>query len=73
MNTARQLWGRWFGDLNRAWWVVLVCSTGLALVLGFFFVLLMKVRGWVTWQVGGADSEARVEGVTVVAMPHVKQ
>jgi hypothetical protein len=42
MNTLRQIWGRWLGDLHRAWWVVLACSAGLTLVLGFTFVLLMK-------------------------------
>lgn len=42
LNSARQVWGRWFGDLARAWWVILVCSVFLALVLGFTWVLLLK-------------------------------
>lgn len=50
MNTARQLWGRWFGDLHRAWWVVLVCSVALAVVLGFVFTLFMKYfTGCMVW------------------------
>jgi hypothetical protein len=50
MNTARQLWGRWFGDLQRAWWVVLVCGVVLAVVLGFAFTLLMKAcTGCMVW------------------------
>lgn len=42
MNTARQMWGRWFGDLARAWWVILLCSVGLALVFGFVWLLIAK-------------------------------
>ena len=42
LNSVRYMWGRWFSDLQRAWWVILVCSTGLALCLGFVFVLFMK-------------------------------
>ncbi len=42
LNAAQQVWGRWFGDLARAWWVILICSVGLALVLGFVWVFLLK-------------------------------
>ena len=50
MNTGRQLWGRWFGDLHRAWWVVLSCSVGLAVALGFVFTVFMKhCTGCMVW------------------------
>lgn len=50
MNTGRQLWGRWFGDLARAWWVVLACSVGLAVTLGFVFTLFLKYfTGCMVW------------------------
>jgi hypothetical protein len=42
LNTGRQLWGRWFGDLARAWWVILACAVGVALVLGFVWVTFLK-------------------------------
>lgn len=43
MNTARQTWGRWFGDLARAWWVILLSSVGVGLVLGFIWLVLAKI------------------------------
>jgi hypothetical protein len=43
LNTARTLWGRWFGDLQRAWWVILACSGGVSLVLGFVWLLGAKL------------------------------
>ena len=42
LNTVQQVWGRWFGDLARAWWVILLVSVGLALLLGFVYVQLLK-------------------------------
>ena len=42
LNTVQQIWGRWFGDLARAWWVILLVSVGLALLLGFVYVQLLK-------------------------------
>lgn len=42
MNTARQIWGRWFGDLQRAWWVVLLCAVGFAVVLGFIWLFFAQ-------------------------------
>lgn len=50
LNTANQVWGRWFGDLARAWWVILVCAVGVSLVLGFSFVTLLKYcTGCMVW------------------------
>ena len=50
LNTGRQMWGRWFGDLYRAWWVVLVCAVGVSLVMGFAFTILMKYcTGCIVW------------------------
>jgi hypothetical protein len=50
LNTARQVWGRWFGDLARSWWVILVCSVGVALVLGFVWVTFLKYfTGCMVW------------------------
>lgn len=43
MNTARQTWGRWFGDLSRAWWVILLSSVGIGLVLGFIWLIFAKL------------------------------
>lgn len=52
LNSARQLWGRYFGDLARTWWVILVCSVVIGLVLGFVWLLFMKwctgVMVWLT-------------------------
>lgn len=42
LNTARQIWGRWFGDLARSWWVILLCAVGVALVLGFTWITFIK-------------------------------
>jgi energy-coupling factor transporter transmembrane protein EcfT len=42
MNTARQIWGRWFGDLYRAWWVILISAVGVGLVFGFVWLLVAK-------------------------------
>lgn len=42
LNTARQVWGRWFGDLARSWWVILLCAVGLALLLAFTWTLFLK-------------------------------
>lgn len=43
MNTARQTFGRYFGDLARAWWVILLCAIGVTLVLGFIWLMVAKV------------------------------
>jgi choline transporter-like protein 2/4/5 len=42
MSTARATVGRWFSDLYRAWWVILVCAIGAAAVFGFVWLLLAK-------------------------------
>lgn len=50
LNTGRQLWGRWFGDLARSWWVILLCSVGLAIVMGFVWVMFLKYfTGCMVW------------------------
>ena len=50
LNTGRQVWARWFGDLARSWWVILVCAIGVALVCGFFWVTLLKYcTGFMVW------------------------
>ena len=42
LNTGRALWGRWFGDLARSYWVILACGVGVALVAGFLWVQFLK-------------------------------
>ena len=42
LNTVQQIWGRWFGDLARAWWAILLVSVGLGLALGFVYVQMLK-------------------------------
>ena len=42
LNTAGAVWGRWFGDLARCWWVILVCGVGVAVVASFVWVQLLK-------------------------------
>ena len=42
MSTTRSIAGRWFGDLVRAWWVLLLCAILLPLVLAFFWLMLAK-------------------------------
>lgn len=42
MNTVRQTLGRYFGDLKRAWWVILLCAVGITLVFGFAWLMLAK-------------------------------
>jgi len=42
LNSGRQLWGRWFGDLARSWWVILIVAVGFALLCGFIWVTLLK-------------------------------
>ena len=42
MSTSRSVAGRWFGDLVRAWWVLLVCAILTPLVLAFLWLLLAK-------------------------------
>jgi solute carrier family 44 (choline transporter-like protein), member 2/4/5 len=50
LNSGRQLWGRWFGDLGRAWWVILLVAVGLALLLGFVWVTFLKYfTGCMVW------------------------
>lgn len=45
MNTVRQTLGRWFGDLARAWWVILLCAVGVTVVFAFVWLLMAK---WLT-------------------------
>lgn len=50
LNTARQTWGRWFGDLYRAWWVILAAAVGAGLIAGFVWLLLAKwFTGFFVW------------------------
>lgn len=50
LNTGRQVWGRWFGDLARSWWVILLCSIGVALICGFVWVTFLKYcTGCMVW------------------------
>ena len=46
MATARQTVGRWFGDLVRAWWALLLCAVGVPLVLAFVWLLFAKCFTW---------------------------
>jgi len=50
LNTVQQIWGRWFGDLARAWWAILLVSVGLGLLLGFVYVQMLKyLTGCMVW------------------------
>ena len=50
LNTGRALWGRWFGDLARSYWVILLCGVGVALVAGFAWVQFLKTcTGYMVW------------------------
>lgn len=42
MSSAQAKWGAWFGDVRKAWWVVLAAGVGAAIVLGFMFLILIK-------------------------------
>ena len=50
LNSARSLWGRLFGDLARAWWVILVCSIGVTVAFSFVYVQFVKYfTGCMVW------------------------
>ena len=50
LNTMQRIWGRWFGDLARASWVILLVSVGLALLLGLFYTQFLKYfTGCMVW------------------------
>jgi choline transporter-like protein 2/4/5 len=42
LNSLQLVWGRWFGDLARAWWVILLVAVGLALLISMVYVQLLK-------------------------------
>jgi len=50
INSAQALWGRWFGDLQRAWWVVLLGGVVVALVVSFLYLIFLKnCTGCMVW------------------------
>jgi choline transporter-like protein 2/4/5 len=50
LNTYQAAWSRYLGDLGRAWWVVLLCAVGVALVGGFVFTTFIKYfTGCMVW------------------------
>ena len=50
LNTYEYTWSRYLGDLGRAWWVVLLCAVGVALVAGFAFTTFIKYfTGCMVW------------------------
>jgi len=52
LSSAQSVWGRYFGDLARCWWVILICAVGVAVGLGFIFVNLLKYfTGCMVWTV----------------------
>lgn len=52
LNSTRSLWGRYFGDLARAWWVILVCAVGFSIITGFTFVTFLKYfTGCMVWTI----------------------
>jgi hypothetical protein len=52
LNTARNTWGRYLGDLARCWWVILVCAIGIAVGTGFVFVTFLKYfTGCMVWSI----------------------
>jgi len=52
LNTGINAYGRYFGDLEKTWWVILVCSVGIACATGFVFVQLVKTFvGCMVWTI----------------------
>ena len=52
LNSQMNTWGRYIGDLQRCWWVILVCSVGVAVVVGFIFTTLIKYFvGCMVWTI----------------------
>jgi choline transporter-like protein 2/4/5 len=50
LNTVQSTWARWFGDLARCWWVILIIAVGFALLLGFLYVQFLKYfTGFMVW------------------------
>ena len=66
LNTVQQVWGRWFGDLARAWWVILLVSVGLALLLGFVYVQVLK---YLTGESARVRARARVRSTNRPTAP----
>ena len=42
LNNARSKFSRYFGDLARAWWVILICALGVSFAVGIIFVHFLK-------------------------------
>ena len=52
LNSQMNSWGRYIGDLERCWWVILVCSVGVAVAVGFVFTTLIKYFvGCMVWTI----------------------
>ena len=52
LNSQMQTWGRYIGDLQRCWWVILVCAVGVAVATGFIFTTLIKYFvGCMVWTI----------------------
>lgn len=52
LNTARNTWSRYLGDLARTWWVILVCAVGISVATGFIFVNFLKYfTGCMVWTI----------------------
>lgn len=50
LQTTRQVWGRYFGDLNRAWWVILLCSVAITIFFGYVWMFMLKYcTGFIVW------------------------
>lgn len=50
LNSAMQLWGRYFSDLSRAWWVIALCAVVVGMILGFVWLVFLKFcTGIMVW------------------------
>jgi len=46
LASVQSLWGRYFGDITRAFVPIMVCSVFVAIILGFAFLLLLQYLTW---------------------------
>jgi choline transporter-like protein 2/4/5 len=52
LNASINVYGRYFGDLEKSWWVILVCALGIAAATAFVFVQLIKTFvGCMVWTI----------------------
>ncbi len=50
LNSASQAWGRYMGDLARAWWVIVVAGVVIPVILAMLYLLFIKYcTGVMVW------------------------